>query len=106
MMLLLLSSMFLYSGVLFPESIPSEFSSSQELLGQALLLILVPSFLIAYLIVAQRRSVGFAGRLVANRLVTSDPAEWLAGTSGRTVLIGALLGFLIGMMNLLVLGVV
>ena len=41
-LLVLLSVMFLYSGVLFPESIPGDFSSPQEMLGQALLLILVP----------------------------------------------------------------
>ena len=38
----LLSVMFLYSGALFPESIPDAFSSSEELLGQVLLLILTP----------------------------------------------------------------
>ena len=96
--LLLISAMFLYSGVLFPESIPILLSSPQELLGQALLLILVPSFLITYLIVAQRRSVGFADSLVTSGVVTDDPAEWLKEIRGRTVAIGVLLGFLYGIL--------
>lgn len=101
-MLVLLSAMFLYSGVLFPVAIPDVFSSPEELLGQALLLILTPSFLITYLILAQRRSLGFADRLVASRLVSSDPAKWLREIRGRTVTIGVLLGFLYGfLLNLL-----
>ena len=96
LMLVLLSAMFLYSGVLIPEAIPDVFSSAEELLGQALLMILVPSFLITYLILAQRRSMGFANRLVRSRLVTSDPADWLQAIRGRSVLIGTLLGFLYG----------
>ena len=95
-MLVLLSAMFLYSGVLFPEAIPDVFSSPDEMLGQALLLILVPSFLITYLILAQRRSMGFANRLVGSHVVTSDPANWLQEIRGRTVLIGTLLGLLYG----------
>ena len=66
------------------------------MLGQALLLILVPSFLITYLILAQRRSMGFANRLVGSHVVTSDPANWLQEIRGRTVLIGTLLGLLYG----------
>jgi len=96
--LLLLSTMFLYSGALFPESIPQYFSSPSELMGQALLMILTPAFLVSYLIVAQRRSIGFADKLVASRLITSDPAEWVQKIRGRTVLLGVLTGFLYGLL--------
>jgi len=99
--LLLLSAILLYSGVLFPQALPAGFSSAEQLLGQALLLILTPPFLVTYLILAQRRSIGFAERLVDSRLLTADPAEWLQSLRGRTVLIGTLTGFLFGLfMNL------
>ena len=80
-----MSVMFLYSGALFPESIPQYFSSLTEVTGQALLIILTPAFLVTYLIIAQRRSVRFAESLVANRLITSDPADWLQEIRARTV---------------------
>jgi len=96
--LLLLSVMFLYSGALFPESIPQYFSSLTEVTGQALLIILTPAFLVTYLIIAQRRSVRFAESLVANRLITSDPADWLQEIRARTVLSGLLIGFLYGLL--------
>lgn len=96
--LVLLSAMFFYAGVLFPESVPSLFTSPEQLWGQTLLLILTPSFLITYLIIAQRRSLGFADRLEANRLVTADPGDWLRKIRGRTISIGALLGFLYGLL--------
>ena len=96
--LLLLSVMFLYSGALFPESLPEYFSSSSQLLGQVLLLTLTPAFLVSYFIIAQRRSVRFAERLIASRLVNSDPAEWVQKIRGRTVLLGVLIGFLYGLL--------
>jgi len=100
--LLLLSVLFLYSGALFSASVPEFYSSSEELLGQVLLLILTPAFLVTYLVVAQRRSVGFADRLIASHLVSSDPADWLQKIAGRTVLLGAIVGFLYGLLfNLL-----
>ncbi len=100
--LLLLSALFLYSGALFSASVPEFYSSSEELLGQVLLLILTPAFLVTYLVVAQRRSVGFADRLIASHLVSSDPADWLQKIAGRTVLLGAIVGFLYGLLfNLL-----
>ena len=90
LVLLLLSALFLYSGALFSESVPAAYSSSEELLGQVLLLILTPAFLVTYLVVAQRRSLRFADRLVASHLVSSDPADWLQKIAGRTVLLGAI----------------
>ncbi len=90
--------MFFYSGALFPESIPKYFSSLNEVTGQALLIILTPAFLVSYLIVAQRRSLGFADKLVASRLTTSDPAKWLQEIPGRIVLLGALIGLLYGLL--------
>jgi len=44
--LLLLSALYFFSGALLPESLPEYFSSSSQLLGQVLLLILTPTFLI------------------------------------------------------------
>lgn len=96
--LLLLSAMFLYSGALFPESLPEYFTTSSHLLGQVLLLVLTPAFLITYLVVAQRRSVGYAKRLVADELITSEPAEWVQKIRGRTVWPGVLLGLLYGLL--------
>ena len=96
--MLLLSAMFLYSGALFPESLPEHFSSSSQLLGQVLLLVLTPAFLISYLIIAQRRSVRFAESLVASGLVTADPVEWVQGIRIRTVLLGVLVGSLYGLL--------
>jgi len=100
--LLLLSALFLYSGALFSESVPKFYSSSEELLGQVLLMILTPAFLATYLVVAQRRSLRFADRLVASHLVSSDPTDWLQKIAGRTVLFGVIVGFLYGLLfNLL-----
>ena len=56
-------------------------------MGQALLITLTPAFLITYLIIAQRRSVGFADRLVTSGLVSSDPAEWLRKIDARIVVV-------------------
>ncbi len=98
LILLLLSAMFLYSGALIPDSLPEDFSSSSQLLGQVLLLTLTPAFLVTYLIIAQRRSVRFAERLVASRLITSESAEWVQKIRGRTVLSGVLFGFLYGLL--------
>jgi hypothetical protein len=75
LLLVLLSTMFLYSGVLLPESIPKEFTSVEQLLGQVFLLILAPAFLVTYLIIAQRRNI-----------------------SGKIVVVGLLLGFLYGVL--------
>ena len=55
--LVLLSIMFVYSGALFPASLPKYFSSENQLLGQVLLLILTPAFLVTYLIVASLASL-------------------------------------------------
>ncbi len=96
--LVLLSIMFVYSGVLFPASLPKYFSSENQLLGQVLLLILTPAFLVTYLIVAQRRSIRFAERLVTSRLISSEPAEWMQEIRGRTVFLGVFVGFLYGLM--------
>lgn len=90
--------MFLYSGALLPEAIPQYFSSLIEVVGQVLLIILTSAFLISYLIVAQRRSLGFADKLVASHLITSDPADWVQKIRGRTVLLGVLIGFLYGLL--------
>ncbi len=96
--IMLLGTMFLYSGVLMPKSLPAYFDSSSQLLGHALLLILTPAFLVIYVIVAQRRSVQFAERLVASRSITDDPSEWVQVIRGRTVLIGLAVGFLYGLL--------
>ena len=96
--LLLLSVMFLYSGALFPETIPQYFSSTAEVMGQTLLITLTPAFLITYLIIAQRRSIRFAERLVASGLVKTGPTEWLQKISPRIVLSGLLIGFLYGLL--------
>ncbi len=96
--LLLLITMFFYSGVLRPESLPAYFDSSSQLLGHALLLILTPAFLITYLIIAQRRSMRFAERLVASRSITADPSEWIQEIRGRTLLTGLAIGFLYGLL--------
>lgn len=93
-----MSALFLYSGALFRKSIPAAYSSSEELLGQVLLLILIPAFLVTYLIVAQRRLVRFADKLVASNPVSSDPADTLQKIAGRTVLLGLILGFLYGLL--------
>ncbi|MFQ5982568.1 MAG: hypothetical protein ACE5KS_04250 [Woeseiaceae bacterium] len=94
--LLLLSMIVLYSGALMPETMPETFSSSNELLGQVLLLILVPAFLLTYLVVAQRRSIRFAEKLVASQIIAADPADWMQKIAGRTVLLGAVIGLLYG----------
>jgi hypothetical protein len=96
--LLLLGTLFLYSGALLPQSIPDEFSSSQQLTGLVLLLILTPSFLATYLVIAQRRSIDFVEKLVASRLATADTASKVRETRGRIVIIGTLLGFLYGLL--------
>jgi hypothetical protein len=95
---LVLGAMFFYSGALFPETLPDGFSSSIELQGQVLLLVLTPTFLLVYLIVAQRRSVRCGEKLVANHVVSADPAEWLRKIRIGTLLIGVCVGFLYGLL--------
>ncbi len=96
--IVLLTAMFAYSGALFPDSIPDRFSSSDELLGQVLLLILTPAFLLTYLVVAERRSVGYAEQLATHDLVSTDPAAALQKIRGRNLLFGAVPGFLYGLL--------
>ena len=96
--LLLLSALFLYSGALFSESVPKFYSSSEELLGQVLLMILTPAFLATYLVVAQRRSLRFADRPGASHPVSFEPPDWLQKIAGRTVFFGGLVGFLFGLL--------
>ena len=95
---LILSAMFLYSGALFPKSLPEYFTSSSQLLGQVLLLILTPVFLVTYLIIAQRRSVRLAEKVVASRLLTPESEDWGHEIRARTVLSGVILGFLFGLL--------
>lgn len=94
--LLILSALFFYSGALSPETVPEVFSSADQLLGQVLLLILVPSFLVSYLVVAQRRSLRLGQELVGSQLVFADPADWLQKIRGRILLVGTVAGLLFG----------
>ncbi|MFQ6004126.1 MAG: hypothetical protein ACE5OQ_01370 [Woeseia sp.] len=94
--LLMFSALFFYSGALLPETVPEVFASADQVLGQVLLLILVPSFLLTYLVVAQRRSFRLGERLVGSQLVFADPADWMQKIGGRIVLAGTIAGFLFG----------
>lgn len=55
--LLLLTVMFWTSGALWPTELPEYASSSRQITGMVLMLILLPSYLLAAIFTAQRRSL-------------------------------------------------
>lgn len=92
--LAVLTMLFYVSGALHARVLPDLFSSFEQLLGMVLLLILVPSFLLAFLIAAQRRSLRFGHEISDSHLVREDPDTWLRPIKARVPLIGMAAGLL------------
>ena len=100
--LVALSALFWASGSLFPESIPASATSECEVTGMALMLLLVPAYLLAALAIAQQRSLDLIEQL---RPLLRGPKEAeRAATSvrealGRSWKLGSVIGIAFGLLN-------
>lgn len=90
--LALLTLLFYSSGALHAKVLPELFSSFEQLLGLVLLLILTPSFLLAFLITAQRRSMQFGQQVADSHLIQEQPQAWLQPIRARVPLLGMTIG--------------
>jgi putative Mn2+ efflux pump MntP len=88
----LLTTLFVLSGTFQPEVLPSYYTSREQILGTVVLLILVPSFLLVFLIAGQRRSMRYAQELFDSGASDQGPDTWLRPIKARTLLIGMGLG--------------
>jgi len=90
----LLTMLFFVSGTFQPEILPDYYTSLEQLLGTVVLLILVPSFLLVFLILGQRRSIRYGQELFDSGVAGEGPDLWLRPIEARVPLIGAGLGLL------------
>jgi amino acid transporter len=91
---LLLSLFFLSANVWLPTELPQFFTSQAQLLGQVLLMTLMPSYVLGMAIVAQRRSLRSARKLQASGLIEDHPDNWLRPLPTVRICIGVVLGLL------------
>ena len=91
---LLTSLFFLSANVWLPSELPQFFDSQAQLLGQVLLMTLMPSYVLGMSIVAQRRSLRSARKLQASGLIKDHPDNWLRPIPTVKAGIGVLLGLL------------
>ncbi|MFQ5415764.1 MAG: hypothetical protein ACE5FL_01825 [Myxococcota bacterium] len=89
----LLTALFLASGATRPEVLPEFYTSFEQLLGTLILLVLIPSFLLTFLIVGQRRSMRYGRELFDRHISDRDPNAWLRPIRARIPLAGAGGGF-------------
>ena len=92
--LTLLTILFFVSGTFQPEILPEFYSTFEQLLGTVLLLILIPAFLLVFLISGQRRSMRYAQELSNDGTSDQGPEVWLRPINARVPLVGAGLGLL------------
>ena len=92
--LALLTTLFLVSGTFQADVLPEFYTSFEQLLGTVLLLILVPAFLLLFLISGQRRSMRYAQELVDSGISDRGPETWLRPMRARIPLIGVGLGLI------------
>ncbi len=90
----LLTTLFLVAGTLQAEVLPQYYTSREQLQGTVILLILVPTFLLMYLISGQRRSMRYAQELLDNGASDQEPNTWLRPINVRIPLIGMGLGLI------------
>jgi hypothetical protein len=92
--LALLTALFIASGTFQTEDLPEFYSSFEQLLGTLILLILIPTFLLVFLISGQRRSMRYAQELFESGISDQEPDAWLRPMEARVPLIGAGLGLI------------
>ena len=90
--LMLLTLLFFVSGTFQPKVLPEFYSSSEQLLGTVILLILIPAFILLFLVSGQRRSMRYAQELSDEGISDREPEDWLRPIKARVPLVGAGLG--------------
>jgi putative Mn2+ efflux pump MntP len=90
----LLTIFFLVAGTFQAKVLPQYFTSLEQLHGTVILLILVPTFLLVFLISGQRRSMRYAQELFDNGASDQRPDAWLRPINARVPLIGMGFGLL------------
>jgi hypothetical protein len=90
----LLTTLFLFAGTLQAEVLPQHYTSREQLQGTVILLVLVPTFLLLFLISGQRRSMRYAQELFDNGASDQRPETWLRPINVRLPLIGMALGLI------------
>jgi len=91
-LILILSLIFWAGDVWLPEHLPQFFESQEQLLGQVLLLVLIPAYMLALLIITQRRSMKNALKLHSSGVITDHPNRWLRPLPTKRLCIGMLFG--------------
>jgi len=89
----ILSSILWTGDLWLPEHLPQFFESQQQLLGQVLLMVLIPAYMLALLTITQRRSMKNALLLHNSGVITDHPDQWLRPLPTQKLCIGMLLGF-------------
>ncbi|NNL66315.1 MAG: hypothetical protein HKP30_08740, partial [Myxococcales bacterium] len=101
-LLFVLAVFFWLTGALFPTEIPTYATSALQITGMALMLILVPAYLVAALWLAQRRSLRLVDELrprLPDKRVADTAAGRIRGALRRGWIPGAAGGFAMGMLN-------
>lgn len=93
----LFSFLFWLSDAYRIEPLPAYIDSRDQLLGLMILMVLVPAFLLAFVITTQRRSMLFAQELVTKGILSEGPENWLRPMRWRTPLVGVALGMTYGL---------
>jgi hypothetical protein len=91
---LLLSLYFQSVNLWLPTELPQFYGSQAQLLGQVLLMITIPAFVLSLVIVTQRRSMRRARALHASGLITDHPDNWLRPIPALRMCVGIVAGFL------------
>jgi hypothetical protein len=101
-MLVALAALFWTSGALFPTRLPDHATSARQITGIALMLSLLPPYLVVALAISQRRSFRLIGQL---RPMLPDPqaaeaaCDGVRGALRRSWKIGTLVGIAFGLLN-------
>jgi hypothetical protein len=101
--LLSLTALYWVSGALAPEELPEYAGSSRQVVGMALMLIVMPSYLLAAGIVVQRRSLELVERLrpmLPEARNADDAAAAIRGALARSWRYGAAVGIVLGLLNI------
>jgi hypothetical protein len=91
---LLLSLFFLSADLWLPTELPQLYGSQAQLLGQVLLMTIVPAFVLSMVVVTQRRTMRRAQALHASGLIKDHPDHWLRPLPAVRMYVGIVLGFL------------
>ncbi len=100
--LLLLTVIFWTSGALWPTELPDYASSSRQITGMALMLIIMPSYFLAAIFVTQRRSLYLIEQLEPlwpDPRHALDAREAIRNSLRKTWLAGSVLGLGFGLLN-------